>query len=41
MAWAGIRKAGATSTSQRTLTVVIKFDDGGLVRDFSYYASQF
>lgn len=37
----GYSKAGATSTSQRTLTVVIKFDDGGLVRDFSYHASQF
>jgi len=34
-------KAGAKSTSQRTLTVVIKFDDMGLVRDFSYHASRF
>ena len=34
-------KAGAKSTSQRTLTVVIKFDGNGLVRDFSYHASQF
>jgi len=34
-------KAGATSSSQRTLTVVIKFDSDGLVRDFSYHASQF
>ena len=33
--------AGAKSTSQRTLTVVIKFDDVGLVRDFSYHASRF
>lgn len=38
---AGEAKAGATSTSQRTLTVVIKFDSDGLVRDFSYHASQF
>jgi len=38
---AGEAKAGATSTSQRTLTVVIKFDDGGLVRDFSYHATRF
>jgi outer membrane protein assembly factor BamE (lipoprotein component of BamABCDE complex) len=37
----GYSKAGATSTSQRTLTVVIKFDSEGLVRDFSYHASQF
>jgi outer membrane protein assembly factor BamE (lipoprotein component of BamABCDE complex) len=37
----GYTKAGATSTSQRTLTVVIKFDSEGLVRDFSYHASQF
>ena len=38
---AGEAKAGATSTTQRTLTVVIKFDSDGLVRDFSYHASQF
>ncbi len=37
----GQAKAGAKSTSQRTLTVVIKFDDDGLVRDFSYRASRF
>ncbi len=37
----GYSKAGATSTTQRTLTVVIKFDNDGLVRDFSYHASQF
>jgi outer membrane protein assembly factor BamE (lipoprotein component of BamABCDE complex) len=37
----GYANAGATSTSQRTLTVVIKFDNEGLVRDFSYHASQF
>ncbi len=40
-AGAGHVKAGATSTSQRTLTVVIKFDDEGLVRDFSYHTSRF
>ena len=33
--------AGAQETSQRTLTVVIKFDEGGLVRDYSYHASRF
>jgi outer membrane protein assembly factor BamE (lipoprotein component of BamABCDE complex) len=33
--------AGATSRTQRTLTVVIKFDDSKTVRDFSYHASSF
>ena len=33
--------AGATSTSQRTLTVIIKFDKEGKVRDFAYHASRF
>jgi outer membrane protein assembly factor BamE (lipoprotein component of BamABCDE complex) len=33
--------AGATSTSQRTLTIIIKFDKEGKVRDFAYHASQF
>jgi outer membrane protein assembly factor BamE (lipoprotein component of BamABCDE complex) len=33
--------AGAASTSQRTLTIVIKFDDQGKVRDFSYRSSSF
>ncbi|MFQ5973171.1 MAG: hypothetical protein ACE5Q3_12650 [Alphaproteobacteria bacterium] len=33
--------AGAASTSQRTLTVIVKFDDQGLVRDFSYHSSSF
>ena len=37
----GSTKAGSTSTSQRTLTVVIKFDENNLVRDFSYHSSQF
>jgi hypothetical protein len=37
----GHAKAGAKGTSQRTLTVVIKFDDAGLVRDFSYHTSRF
>lgn len=35
----GRQASGATS--QRTLTVVIKFDDGGLVRDFAYHTSRF
>lgn len=33
--------AGAASTSQRTLTVIVKFDNQGLVRDFSYHSSSF
>ncbi len=33
--------AGAASTSQRTLTVVIKFDKEGKVRDFAYHTSRF
>ena len=37
----GAVNAGADSTSQRTLTVIIKFDDDGRVRDFQYHASRF
>jgi len=33
--------AGASSTTQRMLTVVIKFNDQKMVRDFAYHASQF
>lgn len=33
--------AGAQSTSQRTLTVIIKFDEEGKVRDFAYHTSRF
>lgn len=33
--------AGAASTTQRTLTVIIKFDEAGRVRDFSYRSSSF
>ena len=33
--------AGASDTSQRTLTVVIKFDEAGLVRDYAYHTSRF
>jgi outer membrane protein assembly factor BamE (lipoprotein component of BamABCDE complex) len=33
--------AGARSTTQRTLTVVIKFDGTGHVRDFAYRQSSF
>jgi len=33
--------AGAVSRTDRTLTVVIKFDDNKRVRDFAYHASRF
>ena len=32
---------GASSKSQRALTVVVKFDGGKQVRDFAYHASRF
>jgi hypothetical protein len=35
------REAGAVSTTQKTLTVVIKYDAKGLVESFSYHASKF
>ena len=34
-------ESGAESTSQRTLTVIIKFDEDKKVRDFAYHASRF
>lgn len=37
----GSSSAGASSTSQRTLTVVIKFDKESKVRDFAYHSSRF
>lgn len=37
----GSSKAGASSSSQRTLTIIIKFDHQGMVRDFSYRQSSF
>jgi outer membrane protein assembly factor BamE (lipoprotein component of BamABCDE complex) len=33
--------SGASSKSQRTLTVIVKFDNSGLVRDFAYHTSRF
>lgn len=33
--------AGANSTSQRTLTIIIKYDENSRVRDFSYRSSSF
>jgi outer membrane protein assembly factor BamE (lipoprotein component of BamABCDE complex) len=35
------KNAGAASTSQRTLTIIIKFDDDSKVRDFAYHSSSF
>jgi hypothetical protein len=35
------QSAGAVSRTQRTLTVIIRFDDQKRVRDFAYHASQF
>src|SRR5258708_39981722 len=35
------QSASARSTSQRTLTIVIKFDENKLVRDFAYRQSSF
>lgn len=37
----GSQSAGAASTTQRTLTVIIKFDGDMKVRDFSYHSTQF
>lgn len=35
------RSSGAASTSQRTMTIIIKFDENGMVRDYSYRQSSF
>ena len=35
------QNAGATRRSQRTLTIVIKFDENKQVKDYSYHASRF
>jgi outer membrane protein assembly factor BamE (lipoprotein component of BamABCDE complex) len=37
----GSSAQGATSKTQRTLTVIIKFDANSLVESFSYHASKF
>ena len=37
----GSVSSGASKTSQRTLTVVIKFDHDERVRDFAYHTSRF
>lgn len=33
--------SGAKSTTQRTMTIIIRFDESGKVRDFSYNTSSF
>ncbi len=35
------KSAGAASRSQRTLTIIIKYDNEGKVRDFAYHTSKF
>jgi hypothetical protein len=35
------QSAGASSNSQRTLAVVVKYDESMKVRDFAYHASRF
>ncbi len=35
------QNAGAVSRSQRTLTIIVKFDQQSLVRDFAYHSSSF
>lgn len=37
----GSSRAGASSTSQRTLTVIVKFDETKKVRDFAYHQARF
>ena len=37
----GDQNQGASSSSQRTLTIVIKFDESSMVRDFAYHNSRF
>jgi len=36
-----IGSSGAISKSQRTLTIIIKFDESKKVRDFAYHTSRF
>ena len=35
------RDSGAKTSTQRTLTIIIKFDNEGKVRDFAYHTSSF
>ncbi|MDR3358633.1 MAG: hypothetical protein LBN96_07260 [Desulfovibrio sp.] len=41
LVFGGSSSAGASSASQRTLTIIIKFDEQSRVRDFSYRQSSF
>ena len=36
-----VGNSGARSTNQRTLTIIIKYDKDGKVRDFAYHTSSF
>ena len=35
------QNSGAVSSTQKTLTIIIKFDNEGKVRDFAYHSSKF
>lgn len=37
----GSGNSGSRSTSQKTLTIIVKFDNEGKVRDFAYHTSRF
>lgn len=37
----GSSKSSSSSTNQKTLTIIIKFDETNTVRDFSYHTSSF
>ena len=37
----GSKSSRTTATSQKSLTIIVKFDDNNLVRDFSYRQSSF
>lgn len=39
--FSGSSSAGASSTSQKTMTVIVKFDDKKTVRDIAYHTSRF
>jgi outer membrane protein assembly factor BamE (lipoprotein component of BamABCDE complex) len=39
--WSAGGKEQQTSSNQRTLTIIVKFDKNGLVRDFAYRTSSF
>lgn len=37
----GTSRSGAATTTQRTLTIIVKYDDEGKVRDVAYHSSKF